>query len=268
MRQEDEKNKEQNDKQREEIKEKIKENYDLQMKNLDDMTNKDKNKNINKNDNETKFKKIIYKNEKIKNNPLLIYNIMELFKAKKSADEMQGEFIDLLGFDEFSTIEEFITNRDEICESFDVAKAAVDAGKNIAQSQENLKLFGNTTVKTEIGKSKKKKGALNELEKLQQENMEILEYLGFDKKFFNDSNDENLKKLNNNNIVGGDQIIEDDNYNFQEINPVKKAFGDVGYNENIVNDKEIYEERSIRKNNYVEIKVKNRQRICCRLVVF
>ena len=260
LRQEDEKNKEQNDKQREEIKEKIKENYDLQMKNLDDMTNKDKNKNINKNDNETKFKKIIYKNEKIKNNPLLIYNIMELFKAKKSADEMQGEFIDLLGFDEFSTIEEFITNRDEICESFDVAKAAVDAGKNIAQSQENLKLFGNTTVKTEIGKSKKKKGALNELEKLQQENMEILEYLGFDKKFFNDSNDENLKKLNNNNIVGGDQIIEDDNYNFQEINPVKKAFGDVGYNENIVNDKEIYEERSIRKNNYVEIKVKNRQR--------
>ena len=49
---------------------------------------------------ETKFKKIIYSNVKIKNNPILIYNIMEIFKAKKSADEMQGEFLDLLGFDE------------------------------------------------------------------------------------------------------------------------------------------------------------------------
>ena len=78
------------------------------MQNLNDITDKDKNSLKN---NETKFKKIIYNNPKIKNNPILIYNIIEIFKAKKSSDEMQGEFIDLLGFDDISTIEEFITNR-------------------------------------------------------------------------------------------------------------------------------------------------------------
>ena len=258
LRQEDEKNKEQNDKQREEIKQIIKNDYNQQMKNLDDITVKDK-KDILKNNNETKFKQIIYNNPKLKNNPLLVYNIMEIFKAKKSSDEMQGEFIDLLGFDDIATIEEFITNRDEICESFEVAKAAVDANKKIALSQENLKLFGNTTVQTEIGKNKKKKGTFNELQKLQQENMQILEFLGFDRKYFI-QNDENLNNLDDNNIIGGNQIIENNNNNIVEINPVKKAFGDVGFNENIVNDKEIYQEKSIRKNNYEEVIVKNRER--------
>ena len=257
IKQEDEKNKEEIDKQREEIKDIIKKDYDKQMKNLTDITVKDR-KDIVQN-NETKFKKIIYNNQKLKNNPLLIYNIMEIFKAKKSSDEMQGEFIDLLGFDDISTIEEFITNRDEICESFDVAKSAVEANKKISLSQENLKLFGNTTVQTEVGKSKKKKGTFNELQKLQQENNQILEFLGFDRKFFIENN-ENINELNNNKIIGGNQIIENDDFNFQEINPVKKAFGDVGYNENIVNDKEIYQEKSIRKNNYVEIVVKNREK--------
>ena len=106
---------------------------------------------------------------------------------------------------------------------------------------------------------KKKKGAFNELQKLQQENNQILEFLGFDRKFFIENN-ENINELNNNKIIGGNQIIENDDFNFQEINPVKKAFGDVGYNENIVNDKEIYQEKSIRKNNYVEIVVKNREK--------
>ena len=255
LRQEDEKNKEETDKQREEIKEKLKDNYEQQMNNINDITNKDKN-NL-KINGETKFKTIIYNNTNIRNNPLLIYNIMEIFKAKKSADEMQGEFIDLLGFDEISTIEELITNRDEICESFDVAKTAVDANKKIALSQENLKLFGNTEVKTEYGKSKKKKNNLNELQKLQQENIQILEYLGFDRKFFNELNNENIS--NDTNIIGGNQIIENDN-NFLEINPVKKAFGDVGYNEYLANDKELYEEKTTRKNNYVEIKVKNKMK--------
>ncbi len=252
LRQEDEKNKEILDKQREEIKEHIKNNYDQQMQNLNDITDKDKNSLKN---NETKFKKIIYNNPKIKNNPILIYNIIEIFKAKKSSDEMQGEFIDLLGFDDISTIEEFITNRDEICESFDVAKAAVEANKKIALSQENLKLFGNTEVKTEIGKSKKKKGNFDEMQKLQKENIQILEFLGFDRKFF-DEMDKDFSKENN--IVGGNQIIENDEFQFKEVNPVKKAFGDVGYNENIINDKEIYQEDMINKSNYVEIKVKNR----------
>ena len=267
LRQEEERNKEENDKQREAIKEIIKNNYDDQMKNINDITNKnDNNNNIikdkkNNNNNETIFKKIIYGNEKIKNNPILIYNIMEIFKAKKSSDEMQGEFIDLLGFDDISTIEEFITNRDEICESFDVAKAALDANKNILLSQENLKLFGNTNIKAELGKNKKKKGTMNELQKLQQENIQLLELLGFDKQFFNEINNENNNDINNkNNIIGGNQIIENDDFNFHEINPVKKAFGDVGYNENIINDKEIYFERTIRRNNYVEIKVKNKDK--------
>ena len=257
LRQEDENNKEELDKQREQIKDQIRNNYDKQLENLNKVTDKDKNEGMKNNlNNETKFKKIIYSNQKIKNNPLLIYNIMEIFKAKKSADEMQGEFIDLLGFDDIPTIEEFITNRDEICESFDVAKTVVDENKKISSSQENLKLFGNTEVKTEYGKNKKKKGAVNELQKLQQENMEILEQLGFDRKFFA----ENEISNKDNKIVGGNQVIEKDEFNFQEIHPVKKAFGDVGYNENIEKNNEIYEEKVTRKTNYVEIKVKNRIR--------
>jgi len=257
LKQEEENNKEELDKQREEIKDQIRNNYDKQLDNLSKVTNKDKNEGIKNNlNNETKFKKIIYSNPKLKSNPLLIYNIMEIFKAKKSADEMQGEFIDLLGFDDIPTIEEFITNRDEICESFDVAKTVVDENKKISLNQENLKLFGNTEVKTEFGKNKKKKGAVNELQKLQQENMEILEQLGFDRKFFV----ENEISNKDNKIVGGNQVIEKDDFNFQEIHPVKKAFGDVGYNENIEKNNEIYEEKVTRKTNYVEIKVKNRIR--------
>ena len=70
---------------------------------------------------------------------------------------MQVEFIDLLGFDEISTIEQFITNRDEIVESFEIAKMALDSKKEkIKSAQENLKLFGNDTiVETQIGKNKK-----------------------------------------------------------------------------------------------------------------
>ena len=257
LNQEEEENKEELDKQREEIKEQIKNNYEKQIENLNKITEKDK-KNLRNMNNETKFKKIIYDNEKLKNNPLLIYNIMEIFKAKKSSDEMQGEFIDLLGFDDIPTIEEFIKNRDEICESFDIAKTVVDENKKISMSQENLKLFGNTEVNTHYGKNKKKKGALNELQKLQQENMEILEQLGFDRNFFveNEINDNNSK----NKIVGGNQIIEKDDFNFQEIHPVKKAFGDVGYNENLEKNNELYEEKVIKKTNYTEIKVKNREK--------
>ena len=94
---------------------------------------------------------------------------------------------------------------------------------------------------------------------MQQENNEILEYLGFDKQFFDEMNEDKNNDINNkNNIIGGNQIIENDIYNFQEINPVKKAFGDVGYNENIVNDQEIYFEKKVKTTNYEEIKVKNK----------
>ena len=80
---------------------------------------------------------------------------MEIFKAKKSADEMQGEFIDLLGFDEIPTIEQFIRNRDEIVESFEIAQTALDDNaQKIKSAQENLKIFGN---EAEIIRGKNKK---------------------------------------------------------------------------------------------------------------
>ena len=105
------------------INEDIKNNIEQHKENIKEIT-KDDDKSKSKKD-ETKFKKIINENIKIKSNPILIYNIMEIFKAKKSSDEMQGEFLDLLGFDEIATIEQLITNRDEIIESFDIAKAAL-----------------------------------------------------------------------------------------------------------------------------------------------
>ena len=163
------------------IGESIKNNLEQHKQNIIEITKKDA-KDLKKE--ETKFKQIINSNEKIKTNPVLIYNIMEIFKAKKSSDEMQGEFLDLLGFDDLATIEQFITNRDEICESFDIAKAALDNNKKTLSAQENLKLFGNQTVEvTELNKNKKKKKELNEMQKIQTENNKILELLGFEPNF-------------------------------------------------------------------------------------
>ena len=126
------------------INEDIKENLDHHKQNIKEITKEDKS---NTKKDENIFKTIINSNEKLKTNPILIYNIMEIFKSKKSSDEMQGEFLDLLGFDEISTIEQFITNRDEIIESFEVAKTALDSNnQKIKSAQENLKLFGNDTV--------------------------------------------------------------------------------------------------------------------------
>ena len=258
IKQEDEKNKEELDKQREKINNEIRNNYDFHMDNINSITKKN-----DKNTIQTKFKEIIYNNEKLKKNSILIYNIMEIFKSKKSADEMQGEFIDLLGFDDIETIEQFITNRDEIIESFETAKAVIDEKNDIIDQQENLKLFGNSNVNVEvIGKNKKKKKDMNEMQKIQQENVKILEILGFEKNFFyepSNNNSQNSNIENDNIIIGGNQIIEN-NFNPTEINPIKKAFGDVGYNENIIKDKEIYEENVIRKNNLMEIVVKNREK--------
>ena len=229
------------------INEDIKANIDQHKQNLKEITKQDPKKD------ENIFKTIINSNEKIKNNPILIYNIMEIFKAKKSSDEMQGEFLDLLGFDEIATIEQFITNRDEIIEAFEVAKTVLESNnQKIKSAQENLKLFGNDTiVETQIAKNKKKKGAINEMEKVQKENNKILEYLGFEHNFIS----RNIEK--NQEFIGGDQIIkEEENFNKKELHPVKIIFGDVGYNENIEKEKEIYDEVIERKNNYTMVKVK------------
>jgi pre-mRNA-splicing helicase BRR2 len=104
-------------------------------------------------------------------------------------------------------------------------------------------------------KNKKKKGDLNEMQKIQIENNKILEFLGFEPNFIS----RNLEKnLNSNNIefIGGDQNILEENIKNEELHPVKIAFGDVGYNENIEREKEIYEQTEERKNNYTMIKVK------------
>ena len=238
------------------INEDIKNNIEQHKQNITEITKKEDNLNKAKKF-ETKFKKIICENSKIRNNPILIYNIMEIFKSKKSSDEMQGEFIDLLGFDEIATIEQFITNRDEIVESFEIAKMALDSNKEkIKSAQENLKLFGNE-IMTEVMKSKKKKGELNELQKVQIENNKLLELLGFDYNFISRNNNLNndLNK-DNSEFIGGNQLIKEDNEN-KELHPVKIAFGEVGYNENIEKEKEIYDEVTKRESNYTMIKVKN-----------
>ena len=120
---------------------------------------------------------------------------------------MQGEFIDLLGFDEISTIELFIANRDEIVESFEIAQTALDDNaQKIKSAQENLEILGNET-EIIIGKNKKRKGEANEMQKLQIQNNKILQYLGFETgSFF-----QNSEKNEQNDFIGGDQIIKEDN---------------------------------------------------------
>ena len=233
------------------INEDIKNNIEQHKQNIKEVTKSDDKSKLKKE--ETKFKTIVNQNAKIRNNPILLYNIMEIFKAKKTADEMQGEFIDLLGFDEISTIEQFITNRDEIVESFEIAKIALnDNIQKIKASQENLKMFGNDV---QIIKNKKKKGEFNEMQKIQNENNKILEFLGFEPNFISRNLEKNLKNENEE-LVGGDQSIIEENIKNEILHPVKVAFGDVGYNENIEREKEIYDETEERKNTYTMIKVK------------
>ena len=85
------------------------------------------------------------------------------------------------------------------------------------------------------------------MQKLQRENMKILEYLGIDRKF----SMKWMKILLLQTIIlfGGNQIIEKDDFYVNEINPVKQAFGCIGYNEYKVKDKEIYHEDIITKAN-------------------
>ena len=228
------------------INEEIKSNIEQHKQNIKEITKTELKKE------ENIFKRIIFSNEKIKSNPILIYNIMEIFKAKKSSDEMQGEFIDLLGFDDITTIEQFITNRDEIIESFEIAKTALDANnQKIKSGQENVKVFENTIIEPQIAKNKKKKGVMNEMQKVQVENNKILEFLGFEPNFIS----RNISKTEN--ILEGNQIIEDEDiYQKKEIHPVKVIFGDVGYNEYVEKEKELYEEETQRKSTYTMVKVK------------
>ena len=228
------------------INEEIKSNIEQHKQNIKEITKTELKKE------ENIFKRIIFSNEKIKSNPILIYNIMEIFKAKKSSDEMQGEFIDLLGFDDITTIEQFITNRDEIIESFEIAKTALDANnQKIKSGQENVKVFENTIIEPQIAKNKKKKGVMNEMQKVQIENNKILEFLGFEPNFIS----RNISKTEN--ILEGNQIIEDEDiYQKKEIHPVKVIFGDVGYNEYVEKEKELYEEETQRKSTYTMVKVK------------
>ena len=128
------------------------------------------------------FQTIVFEDDNLKNNPEMISSVLELLKSTKNADEIQQDFIDLLGFDEFETIGKFIQNLDEIRELISVAQTAIESNEQqLAKSQENLMLFGNTTNGQVIQKKKKKN--LNSLQSLQELNIKILRYLGFDSAF-------------------------------------------------------------------------------------
>ena len=89
------------------------------------------------------------------------------------------------------------------------------------------------------------------MQKIQIENNKILEFLGFEPNFISRNSSKN------DDIIGGNQIIlEEEILKEKETHPVKRLFGDVGYNENIEKEKEIYEEVTERKNNYTMVKVK------------
>ena len=85
------------------------------------------------------FQTIVFEYEHLKNNPEMISSVLELFKSTKNADEIQQDFIDLLGFDEIETIGKFIQNLDEIRELISVAQTAIESNEQqIAKSQESI----------------------------------------------------------------------------------------------------------------------------------
>ena len=232
LKKEEEENKEKNELQRQFIKQQISDNYDSHIKNLESISKKEKNESQNI------FKEIILKNEKLKSNQFLIFNILEAIKNTNNDQLLENQLVDLLGYDEIETISELIQNLQEIRELIKIAQAGIEEKNDINKQQENLRLFG-----VQFIEKKQKKKKLTELQQAQEENFKILEQLGFSRNFLNffEIEYENEENENEN----------EDNIN----NPIKLAFGDQ-VSDNIKRDKENYITESIKHENYIEVKVK------------
>ena len=185
------------------------------------------------------FQQIICSNEHLKNNPEMISNILEIFKRGKNSDELQQEFIDLLGVEEFDTISEFIIKKDEICDLISVAKTAIEINES---KQQNFITFGQTNGEIlEVKKKKeKKKKYINALQQLQEENMKILRYLGF-------TNDNLMPK------VEVEPVTNSTEYASVKSN---KPFGNFGYNEHLLRNENQFTTEQQQKTNCIIFKVK------------
>src|SRR5690606_25295285 len=119
--------------------------------------------------------KIIKNNALIMQNPDLITNIIELLSSNKNNEEIQQDFIDLLGLDELETVSQLIQNREEIKELVDVAKSALDESEKIEKNiNTNFgKNIPNANITIEVIDKKKKK--TNEIQKTQMTNLKVLE---------------------------------------------------------------------------------------------
>ena len=186
------------------------------------------------------FQTIVFEDDHLKNNPEMISSVLELLKSTKNADEIQQDFIDLLGFDELETIGKFIQNLDEIRELISVAQTAIESSEQqLAKSQENLMLFGNTTNGQVIQKKKKKN--LNSLQSLQELNIKILRYLGFDSAFLREK------------IEVEPPTTQEEEVKYQS---VKKPFGNVGYNTNMNRKENQFTTEQTKNDSYCVYKVK------------
>ena len=232
LKKEEEDNKEENDKNRDLINKFIGEDYKNQLENINKITKKEK-----KTENEKNiFQKIILESPKLKSNPFLISNLLNLLK-ECSNENIESQITDLLGYDEMETIGKIVQNQNEIKELIQIAQASLDEKNDILKQQENLFKYG-----MEVIDKKQKKKKLTQMQKAQEENYKILEQLGFSKIFLN-------------NFYQFDEGNEENELEKKEINPIIENFDDL-VSENIKRDKELYETNSINYKDYIKVEVK------------
>ena len=233
LKREEEDNKEENDKARDEINKYIGENYENQLENINQITKKEKKTEYEKNI----FHKIVLESPKLKSNPYLVSNLLNLLK-EYSNENLESQIIDLLGFEEIETVSQIIQNKTEIKELIQIAVASLDEKNDILKQQENLIKYGIERIDK---KHKKKK--LTEMQKIQEENYKILQQLGFSKIFLNKF-----------------YQFEEDNEEYdelekKELHPVIELFGEQ-VTENIKRDKELFETNIIDYKEYRKVEVK------------
>lgn len=241
IRQEDEQNKEQIQEMRNLVKEKVTENYQDIIKDITNSTTKKvedlSSRNI--------LQEIIAKNNMILQNPDLITNIIEIVSSPKSDDDIQQDFIDLLGYDQLDTISELIINRVEIKELINVVKTYIEESEKNLLKIENQNMYGksnpNSNITIEVMDNKNKKKKVQDIQKTHLTNLKVLQQLGFDNRFLRENE---MLGLHEKNLSKGP-------VNIDAFSNVSRAYG--VNNPKSVND---YITDSKRQKNHVEINVK------------
>jgi len=155
-----------------------------------DLFNKQRNLTRGKIQEQNILQKILIGNEKVMQTPDIISNIIDIINSPKNDEEIQEEFIDLLGYDDLDFISQLIQNRKEINEVINVVKVFITENEKNEKLRQSQNIHSLATVGISIEQIENKKRSfqqgqnINEqIEKKKNTNLKILEQIGFTSKF-------------------------------------------------------------------------------------